>query len=448
MISRRNLFSAGLAVPLSLISARPALSSTNSFQDDVAGSSQIIKKVDAYVIRVPGARGGTIAQDREIEMPPIGSLRETYGLGARLDHATPSRFFGRMQTMLVRIETDKGLVGWGEGHAVAAPTVHREVISQMFAPVLIGQNALQILPLWERMYSTQRTRGFNSAGFFSEALSAVDIALWDILGKHLNVPVYQLLGGKFRDRIPTYKGVRTEEDAKMAIKEGFTALKTGFFKGAGTSTIDRIASLSDAAKGKGQVFIDALGAFKLYEAIDFGREFDKMENIGWFEDALVPEDSDKYPILAAALDTAICVGETYGTRFQFRDLITKNGADIVNPDISRAGGLTECKRIADLADIFGVLFSPHVSSGFPPYVAASLHLAVATPNTAIMEGGEIHSAKTIGGSRGNLLLKKPIKFEPGFAYVPEGAGLGIDFDEDLLRDIIEEEGGQKYRIKS
>jgi L-alanine-DL-glutamate epimerase-like enolase superfamily enzyme len=312
--------------------------------------------------------------------------------------------------------------------------------------LLVFQNALQILPLWERMYSTQRTRGFNSAGFLSEAMSAVDIALWDILGKHLNVPVYQLLGGKFRDRIPTYKGVRTEEDAKVAIKEGFTAVKTGFFKGSGSSGIDRIASISDAAKGKGQVFIDALGAFKLHEAVDVGRELDKMENIGWFEDALIPEDSDKYPILAEALDTAICVGETYGTRFQFRDLITKNGVDIINPDVSRAGGLTECKRIADLADIFGVLFSPHVSSGFPPYVAASLHLAVAAPNSAMIEGGEIYAAKTISGSRGNLLLKKPIKFEPGFAYVPEGPGLGIDFDDDLLREVIEEEGGQKYQI--
>jgi L-alanine-DL-glutamate epimerase-like enolase superfamily enzyme len=444
MLSRRKLLAASAAAPLSMSWAGSAMSAGLMASLGDAGPAQIIKKVDAYVIRVPGAGGGEIPMDQRIEMPPIGTMRETYGLGARIDHASPSRFFGRMQTMLVRIETDQGLVGWGEAHAVAAPRVHREVIDHLFAPVLIGQNALRIVPLWERMYSTQRTRGFNSAGFFSEAMSAVDIALWDILGKHLNVPVYQLLGGKFRDRVPTYKAVRSVEDTKIAIRDGFTAVKTGFFKGAGSSSIDRIAGMSEAASSKGQVFIDALGAFRLHEAIEVGREFDKLGNIGWFEDALLHEDSDKYPLLAEALDTAICVGETYGTRFQFRDLIAKNGADVVNPDIGRAGGLTECKRIADLADVFGVLFSPHVSSGFPPYVAASLHLAVAVPNAAMLEGGEIHAAKTVRESRGNLLLKNPIKFEPGFAYVPEGPGLGIEFDEALLRNVIEEEGGQRF----
>ncbi len=444
MLSRRKLLAAGVATPLSMGWATSAISASVLHHLAEAGPAQIIKKVDAYVISVPGAGGGEIPMEKRIDMPPIGTMRETYGLGARIDHASPSRFFGRMQTMLVRIETDQGIVGWGEAHAAAAPRVHREVISQLFAPVLIGQDARRIVPLWERMYSTQRTRGFNSAGFFSESLSAVDIALWDILGKHLNVPVYQLLGGKFRDKVPTYKSVRTVDDAKVAIRDGFTAMKTGFFKGTGSSGIERIAGMSEAAKGKGQVFIDSLGAFKLHEAISVGREFDKMGNIGWFEDALLHEDSDKYPILAEALDTAICVGETYGTRFQFRDLITKNGADVVNPDLGRAGGITEGKRIADLADVFGVLFSPHVSSGFPPYVAASLHLAVAVPNAAMLEGGEIHAAKTIRDSRGNLLLKNPIKFEPGFAYVPEGPGLGIEFDEALLREVIEQEGGQKY----
>ena len=165
-------------------------------------------------------------------------------------------------------------------------------------------------------------------------------------------------------------------------------------------------------------------------------ELDQMKNIGWFEDALLPEEVQNYGILAQSIDTAICVGETYANRFQYRDLFEHKGADVINPDLGRAGGITECKRIADLADLHGVLWSPHVSTGFPPYVAASLHLAVATPNCAIMEGGNIHGSTDPFGSRGNIYLKNPIHFEPGYAYAPNGPGLGIEFDEDRLQEVI------------
>ena len=129
-------------------------------------------------------------------------------------------------------------------------------------------------------------------------------------------------------------------------------------------------------------------------------------------------------------------------RFQFRDLFAAQGADVINPDVSRACGITECKRIADMADTFGILWSPHVSSGLPPYVAASIHLAVATPNAVIMEGGDIHKATDVTGSRGNVLLKEPITFRPGFAVVPEGPGLGIEFDEKELKKVIVGSGAE------
>jgi L-alanine-DL-glutamate epimerase-like enolase superfamily enzyme len=263
----------------------------------------------------------------------------------------------------------------------------------------------------------------------------VDIALWDILGKFVNVPVYQLLGGKYRDRIPTYQGARSAEDAHKSMEEGFTAVKMGFNKSS-TEGFEVVEKVSEVVGRRGQVMIDCLGAFKLHEAIQVGRKLDELGNIGWFEDALMPEDTLGYPTLAAALDTAVCVGETYSNRFQFRDLFLKQGADVINPDVSRAGGITECKRIADMADTFGKLWSPHVSSGLAPYVAASLHLAVATPNAVIMEGGNIHKATDVAGSRGNILLDEPIEFIPGYARVPERPGLGINFNEKELKKII------------
>ena len=433
MISRRNLLKTASLTPLVAITPLTSIfaNTTSNGQDNM----RILKitDVEAFVIRSPndGAKS-----DELIEMPPIGSEKGTPGVGRRLDHATPSRFKGYSQTLLVKIHTDQGIIGWGEAHAPGAPRVHQRVITDLLRPILLGQNALNILPLWEKMYSSKRLRGY-ATGFYMEAIAGVDIALWDIVGKYLNTPVYQLLGGKFRNKIPTYASGGRPDEAAKAINSGFTAIKTGFGKGSSADDMDRIRAISKAVGTKGQVFIDSLGAFKLHEAIQIGRIFDEMGNIGWFEDALLPEDYDKYPILAEALDTAICVGETYSNRFQFRDLLIKKGADIINPDLGRAGGITECKRIADLADsIGGVLWSAHVSSGFPPYVAASLHLMAATPNAVMIEGGNIAQNNTVFGSRGNILLKNPMKFEPGYAYVPEGPGLGIEFDEKKLKDYI------------
>ena len=260
--------------------------------------------------------------------------------------------------------------------------------------------------------------------------------MWDILGKFAGLPLYQLLGGKYRDSIPTYSGANSPEGALAAIEAGFAAVKMGFSKGVGSEDFERVIKVSEAVGAKGQLLIDSLGAFKLHEAVSAGRKLDELGNVGWFEDALMPEDTASYPALAEALDTAVCVGEALSNRFQFRDLFSDRGADIVNPDVGRAGGITECKRIADMADTFGILWSPHVSSGLPPYVAASIHLAVATPNAVIMEAGNIHHATHVADSRGNVLLKEPLEFEAGMAMVPERPGLGIEFDEKELQKIV------------
>ena len=394
--------------------------------------SLAITQVEPLITRTPMCRWPA---DEFIEMPPIGFMHDRVGIGRRLDHASPSRFKKHSQTLLVKITTDQGLIGWGEAHAPAAPAVHAKVITDLLAPILIGQDARRIGPLWDKMYSSQRLRGY-ATGFFTESIAGVDIALWDILGKFVGVPLYQLLGGKYRDSIPTYRAAGSPEAALEAMEAGFTAVKMGFSKGVGSEDFARVRNVSEAVGARGQLLIDSLGAFKLHEALSTGRKLDELGNIGWFEDALMPEDTASYPILAESLDTAVCVGETLSNRFQFRDLFAQRGADVINPDLSRAGGITECKRIAEMADTFGILWSPHLSSGLPPYVAASLHLAVATPNAVILEGGNIHNATEIGESRGNVLLKEPLEFKAGMAMVPERPGLGIEFDEQELQKIV------------
>jgi L-alanine-DL-glutamate epimerase-like enolase superfamily enzyme len=431
MTSRRDLmkwgglFAASTIVPLSKMGAQ-------NIEKSKRGTSPLkITKVEPFITSSPMVEGSL---SEAVEMPPLGEMTNQVGIRNRLNHSFPSRPKGHAFTTLVKITTNQGIIGWGEAHAPLAPAVHAKIITDLLGPIIMGEDARNIGPLWEKMYSSQRLRGY-ATGFYTESIAAIDIALWDILGKFVNVPVYQLLGGKYRDRIQTYQGAGSVEDAHKSMEEGFTAIKMGFNKSA-SEGFDVVAKVSEAVGDRGQVMIDSLGAFKLHEAITVGRKLDELGNIGWFEDALMPEDTLGYPKLAEALNTAVCVGETYSNRFQFRDLFLKQGADVINPDVGRAAGITECKRIADMADTFGVLWSPHVSTGLAPYVAASIHLAVSTPNAVIMEGGSIHKATDVRGSRGNVLLKEPIEFKPGYAVVPERPGLGIEFNEKELKKII------------
>jgi D-arabinonate dehydratase/D-galactarolactone cycloisomerase len=388
-----------------------------------------IRQVEAIVIRNPPT---TVAPDEPLELPPVGDLTGGVGIWNRLDHASPTRFKGFEQAVLVKITTDSGLVGWGECHAPSAPRVHQRVISDLFAPVLRGQDARRISGLWERLFTTERVRGYSTGAQF-EALAGVDLALWDLMGKSLGQPVYQLLGGLYRRSQPLYRGIggattaALVADAKAAVATGMQMVKMSYRKGKGSEDIERVAAVAEFMKPHGQVSVDSLGAFKLYEAVQAGRRFDALGNVGWFEDALQPDDQPAYPILAESLETPVCVGEMLNNRFQFRDLLSTRGADIINPDVCRAGGITECQRIAALADVFNVSWSPHVSTGTVLYFAASLHLALATPNCVIMEGG-----RKLEGALGNALVRTPLRIDKGAAIAPDGPGFGVEWDEAAL----------------
>lgn len=398
-----------------------------------AASPLKIRAVEPLVVRSPK---DAKPPDQLASMTPRGAMTGGVGVWNRLDHATPSRSPGYEQALLVKITTEDGLVGWGEAHAPSAPRMHRHVVSDLFAPVLRGQDGRNVEALWEKLFSLERVRGYFT-GAHLEAMAAVDLALWDLLGRAVNQPVWQLLGGRYRDRIPQYTGVGGEteaalvENALRALDAGFRMVKMGFRKGPGTGDLARVAAVAEAVKGRGQVAVDSLGAFKLHEAIKVGRELDRMGSVGWFEDALLMEDVSGYAVLAESIDTPICLGEALSNRFQFRDIFLAHAADIVNPDVCRAGGITECRRIAALADVYGVLWSPHVSTGTALYVSASAHLAAATPNALIMEGGH-----KMAGKLGNVLLQRPLSVEKGEIVVPDGPGFGVDFDEEALRAVV------------
>ena len=393
-----------------------------------------ITEVEALILRDPPERK---PEDQFVSMTPLGATTGGVGLWNRLERAETVRQGGYRQTLLVKVTTDQGIVGWGESHAVMTPRVVKTVLMDMFRPILLGQDARRIEAIWEKMYSTQRLRGYGT-GYFMRAMAGVDIALWDIVGRAAGMPVYQLLGGKFRDSIPTYQGVgggppeEVRENSMALLERGFPNQKMSLAKGRGEQArdVNRVLAAAEVLAGKGQILVDSLAGYTLAEATRVGRTLDEIENLGWWEDVLMPEDYGAYAILADRMDTPICAGEQYSNRFQFRDLLERRACDIVNPDTSRVG-ITETKRIAIMADAYNILFAPHSSMGSAPYRASAIHLCAATPNAVILEGGESYMR-----AFGNAILKVPLPYKPGSVEVPDRPGLGFEFDEKALSRLV------------
>jgi len=339
------------------------------------------------------------------------------------------------QTCLVKITAADGTVGWGEAHAPLGPRATAAVVTDVLRPLLLGADPLAIELLWERMYGSMRLRG-HSTGYQLEAISGVDIALWDLAGKLLGVPVYRLLGGPFRTALPAYAsgvpGATIAERvaaARRFVAEGYTAMKLSLGRGDIDSDLATAAAVAEAIRGEADLLIDAHGAYTADNALYVGR---RLQDLGvyWLEDPLAPEDVGGYAHLASALDMAIAAGETECTRWQFEERLARRAVDVILPDICRAGGISEGRRIATVASLHATRWAAHVSMGSSIHVAAAAHLAATSANFLIFE------FSSTPNPIGERLLTAPLHPEGGFIRVPDGPGLGVTFDEERLQAHI------------
>lgn len=285
--------------------------------------------------------------------------------------------FAHAETTLVRLETDTGLVGWGEAHAPVAPEVSKVVVDTLLAPAIMGRDPRDHAVLWDEMYALMRPRG-HALGFTLEAISGVDIALVDLAAQALGIPIYSLLGGAHRQRIRTYgsvlQWVAPPELAELAlahVKKGFTALK---LKVGQDPLIDaeKARVVREAVGHKVDLMADANCRFTASEAVHMARVLES-QNFAWLEEPVPPEDVEGYRTVRAKVDIAVAGGECECTHHRFAHLLALGTFDVIQPDICRAGGLTACHRIGVLADAFNVRVAPHVSIGSAIHIAASLH---------------------------------------------------------------------------
>ena len=344
-------------------------------------------------------------------------------------------------TTLVKVSTDDGLVGWGEGAAAS-------LIDGLLAPLLIGQDPMDRAGLWERMFHALYN-GNNAVGLAGSALSALDIALWDLAGKATGLPVCALLGGKVRDKVAAYAtGLyytegefpdRLLDEARGYVAAGFKGMKTKVGGLSIAEDVARVHALRDAIGPDIHLMVDANEAYNATTAIRIGQKLADLDLV-WFEEPVNAQDLDAYLEVKAALPMAIAGGENLRTRYEFKPYLTRRAYDIVQPDIMHCGGITEMQRICAMANACGIQVNPHVW-GSPVMIAATLHLAATLPPCPpahnaqpYMQEPVMEFDRTPSAIR-QKLCTVPFDQEDSFVRVPTGPGLGIEVDEEVVKRL-------------
>ena len=365
------------------------------------------------------------------------------------EHAHVSDF-GRNDTFnmcLVEIETDAGLVGLGEakaavgnlGNYAAMVTMIREEM----APVLIGRDPRDVAAIWELLYNGTRAhyaaregRTFPTMGRRGLALcaiSGIDIACWDLLGRSLDQPVWRLLGGRYRERIPAYASGgwapvgAIGKQMMQYVERGHRAVKlrVGLQDRSVDDSAARVREVRETLGSEIGIMVDAHGTWSVRQAQRFARKVEDCD-LGWLEEPVSAENLAGQAEVRASTDIPIAAGESEQTRFAFRDMIEARAVDICQPDVAIAGGITETQRIAALAAAHELTVAPHLW-GSAILFAAGLHLAVATPCVTLLEFSRGHNPLL------NDLVEERVRLEDGYVLAPTGPGLGLT----LRRDFVE-----------
>jgi D-galactarolactone cycloisomerase len=340
-----------------------------------------------------------------------------------------SLYSARYETVLVRVEADTGQVGWGEALAPVGPSVVAAAIDDLLAPQLVGADPLRVRPVSSALRELMRERG-HLVGHQADALAAVDIALWDLAGRILETSVDTLLGGAFADPVPVYvSGLPLPTDGERAelardwVGRGARAVKLHLGHGvaADLATYDAVA----AAASDLRIAIDAHWAYDRADAIRLGRGLDERGAL-FFEAPLAPEDLAGHAELQAMLATPVAVGETLRNRYEFASWLDARALSVAQPDVGRTG-ITEAMEIASVAAARHVPVAPHHSVGLGVSVAAGLHVAAAVANLLLFE----YQPATLDVA--SRILRSPLDLSPASLSVPEGPGLGVEVDEDLVR---------------
>ena len=358
---------------------------------------------------------------------------ETLTLAVPLDRPIffATRVVKERDLTVTRITTDDGIVGLscvqiGEPLSIAA------IIERKLKPLVVGEDPLDVERLWDRMYMEMRR---DRKGAAIRAMSAVDIALWDIKGKYFNVPLYKLLGG-YRKRVPCYasggyyhegKGLKgLAEEMELYLKHGFTAVKIKIGAVSVKEDIERVKTARKVIGPDVQLLIDANNAYDAPTAIQVGRALEE-QGAFFFEEPVRPDDLQGSQLVADVLDIPVASGELEYTLWGFRDLIGNRAVDMIQPDATVVGGITEWTKVAALAKAYHIPVSPHWEQ------EVHMHMVGAFPNTLWVE----YFMREIGVRMEDKIYADFVVARDGFLDIPDKPGLGIELKSEAIK---------KYRI--
>lgn len=356
---------------------------------------------------------------------------------------------GTRAFIFVQVDTDAGITGWGEVTTYPGPVANRAVAAYIdqIGAWLQGENPANIEAIWHKIFRAMTyvgTRGATTA-----AISAIDIALWDIRGKLLGLPIYQLMGGPVRDRIPLYchpyKPTSPETitaSAQEIAAAGFKAFKmdpmihnlssgnAGYLDGelaadVEAEALDILAAARAAVGPQMEILIDAHGLYNVPAAVRLANKMAAYD-IFWFEEPVPPESWKALKQVKEQVSVSLCTGERLHTRWEFVPIFEGGLADFVMPDVTWTGGISELKKIATMAEAYYIPISPHDASG-PINVMAGAQVMMTVPNFYKLE---VHRYDLSGY---NILIDQPLDVRAGCLYVPERPGLGVELNLETLR---------------
>ncbi|WHX99016.1 galactonate dehydratase [Neobacillus sp. DY30] len=344
--------------------------------------------------------------------------------------------------LFLKVMTDDGLVGWGEPVVEGRADTVKAAVEEL-SSYIIGQDPMRIEDLWQVMYRA----GFYRGGpILTSAISGIEQALWDIKGKFYNAPVYDLIGGASRDKIRVYNwigGDRPSDVREAALKQiaaGFTAVKMNaseelhyidsFSKV--EKVIERIATVREVGGSDFGIGIDFHGRVHKSMAKILAKELDQYRPM-FIEEPVLPENNEALKEIARYTSAPIATGERMYTRWGFKELLQQGVVDIIQPDVSHAGGILETRKIAAMAEAFDVALAPHCPLG-PIALASCLQVDACSPNAFIQE-----QSLGIHYNQGNdildyILNPQTFEYQDGFVSLPKGPGLGVEVNEEKVRE--------------
>lgn len=369
---------------------------------------------------------------------------KTHVLSTPLDEefAFSMGWVNRRGAMLVELVADDGTTGWGEAlcHGLQPPEIAATIVQTALKPIVVGADPFDVDVLWERMYN--RTRPFGQKGAVPNAISAVDIAIWDCLGRALNKPVHKLLGGAYRTEVQPYatgfyrvrRGSYPADavaEARRHVDRGFGAMKLKIGFGV-EQDIAYVKSVRDAIGADPRLMVDANHAYDVGAARRILKAIER-ERIHWFEEPISPEDIDGYKELKSLTDIYLAVGENEFTKIGFREWISRRAVDIVQPDLCSAGGFTECRKIAALAQAWHMPLIPHVWGSGIGLAAALQFIAALPPAPLALHPVEpmLEYDQSAHPFRQDLIFGA-IAMKGGMVPIPDAPGLGIEVDREVL----------------